>query len=289
MSRRVRRRYGLATVYVLSDRIRLLRCRDGPLPPWACGYGYSLYGGPGSCKGEGAGWALNCVFRIAYCVRAGETATIQLFDWPAASRFQTGLTLEAFLGRLKGLTGRRDAREIARDDERMCEIGQEILGATGQTGGWRRPRASRRGPGEYGPRWRAFGGGWRGCTGMSARTRDGREFTRVHERLGKKVFGASRQTGGCGQLAAGPAAAVAAGVDWRLTVNEHNRAKGVLARRMRGDDELAARESYKIICYSSEDTCGKRLQANEKSVRWRRISSRFAGLLAFSSSSISSS
>ena len=122
VSRRVRRRYGLATVYVLSDRIRLLRCRDGPLPPWACGYGYSLYGGSGSCKGEGAGWALNCVFRIAYCVRAGETATIQLFDWPAASRFQTGLTLEAFLGRLKGLTGRRDAREIARDDERMCEI-----------------------------------------------------------------------------------------------------------------------------------------------------------------------
>ena len=82
---------------------------------------------------------------------------------------------------------------------------------------------------------------------------------------------------------------MAAGVDWGLTVNEHNRAKGVLARRMRGDGALAARESYKVICYSSEDTCGKRLQANEKSVRWRRISSRFAGLLAFSSSSISSS
>ena len=117
-------------------------------------------------------------------------------------------------------------------------------------------------------------------------------WTRVHEssrEIGQEIFGASRQTGGCGQLAAGPAAAVAAGVDWGLTVNEHNRAKGVLARRMRGDDELAARESYKIICYSSEDTCGKRLQANEKSVRWRRISSRFAGLLAFSSSSISSS
>ena len=64
-SRWVRRRYGLATVVVLSDRMRLLRCRDGPLPPWSCGYGYSLYGGAGSCKGEGAGWALNCVFRIA--------------------------------------------------------------------------------------------------------------------------------------------------------------------------------------------------------------------------------
>ena len=65
VSRRVRRRYGLATVVVLSDRIRLLRCRDGPLSPWSCGDGYSLYGGPGSCKGEGAGWALNCAFRIA--------------------------------------------------------------------------------------------------------------------------------------------------------------------------------------------------------------------------------
>ena len=201
VSRRVWGRYGLATVVVLSDRIRLLRCRDGPLPPRSCGDGYSLYGGPGSCKGEGAGWALNCVFRIAYGVRAGETATIQLFDWPAASRFQTGLRLEAFWWRLKGLTGRRDAGEITRDCERMCEIGQEILGATWQTGGWRRPRASRAGTG-----WRPFCGGWRGhaleallrrMEGLHRyerrRTRDGREFTRVYDecvRLGKKVLGA---------------------------------------------------------------------------------------------------
>ena len=47
---------------------------------------------------------LDCVFRIAYCGRAGETATIQLFDWPAAFRLQTGLTLEALLGRMEGLT-----------------------------------------------------------------------------------------------------------------------------------------------------------------------------------------
>ena len=86
---------------------------------------------------QGGRSRLGAELRIAYWVRAGETATIQLFDWPAASRFQTGLTLEAFLGRLKGLTGRRDAREITRDYERMCEIGQEILGATRLTW-WRR-------------------------------------------------------------------------------------------------------------------------------------------------------
>ena len=138
----------------------------------------------------------------------------------------------------------------------------------------------------------ALEGLWRRMEGLHRYERCFERWTRVHEssrEIGQEIFGASRQTGGCGQLAAGPAAAVAAGVDWGLTVNEHNGAKGVLARRMRGDGALAARESYKIICYSSEDTCGKRLQANEKSVRWRRISSRFAGLLAFSSSSISSS
>ena len=219
------------------------------------------------------------------------------------------------------------------DYERLCEIGQEILGATrltrwrrtgraggpfagvegvdrqertyerytgvyersgkkfwaqhGRRGGGRRPPASRRGPGTG-----RAGGPSAADGGVDRKERMYERWTRVHEssrEIGQEIFGASRQTGGCGQLAAGPAAAVAAGVDWGLTVNEHNRAKGVLARRMRGDDELAARESYKIICYSSEDTCGKRLQANEKSVRWRRISSRFAGLLAFSSSSISSS
>ena len=223
------------------------------------------------------------------------------------------------------------------DYERLCEIGQEILGATRLTR-WRRT-------GRAGGPFAAVEGVDRQERTYERCTRDTREFTRdrarnfgritadgvasggrprrgagraqaaleaplrrlkglhryercyerwtrVHEssrEIGQEIFGASRQTGGCGQLAAGPAAAVAAGVDWGLTVNEHNRAKGVLARRMRGDGELAARESYKIICYSSEDTCGKRLQANEKSVRWRRISSRFAGLLAFSSSSISSS
>ncbi len=58
---------------------------------------------------QGGRSRLGAELRISYCVRAGETATIQLLHWPAASRFQTGLTLEALLGRLKGLTGRRDA------------------------------------------------------------------------------------------------------------------------------------------------------------------------------------
>ena len=192
--------------------------------------------------------------------------------------------------RLKGLTGRsartRDVREIHGS---LREIGQEILGATRQTG-WRAEAA--RVATRAGRVRAALEGLWRRMEGLHRYERCFERWTRVHEssrEIGQEIFGASRQTGGCGQLAAGPAAAVAAGVDWGLTVNEHNRAKGVLARRMRGDGELAARESYKIICYSSEDTCGKRLQANEKSVRWRRISSRSAGLLAFSSSSISSS
>ena len=93
---------------------------------------------------QGGKSRLGAELRIAYCVRAGETATIQLLHWPAACRFQTGLTLEALLGRLKGMTGRRDTREITRDCEKMCEIGQEILGATWQTGGWRRPRVAGR-------------------------------------------------------------------------------------------------------------------------------------------------
>ena len=54
----------------------------------------------------------NPLFWIAYCGREGETATIQLLYYPAKSRFQTGFILEAFLRRLKGLTGRRDAREF---------------------------------------------------------------------------------------------------------------------------------------------------------------------------------
>ena len=95
---------------------------------------------------SGIGFLLDCVFCIAYCGRAGETATIQLFDWPAAFRLQTGLTLEALLGRMEGLTGRRDGRAL---HERMCEIGQEILGAARQTGGWRRPRAADGGVDRY--------------------------------------------------------------------------------------------------------------------------------------------
>ena len=61
---------------------------------------------------QGGRSRLGAELRISYCVRAGETATIQLLYCPAACRFQTGLTLEAFLGRLKGLTGKRDARAL---------------------------------------------------------------------------------------------------------------------------------------------------------------------------------
>ena len=54
----------------------------------------------------------NPLLWIAYCGREGETVTIQLLYYPAKSRFQTGFILEAFLRRLEGLTGRRDAREF---------------------------------------------------------------------------------------------------------------------------------------------------------------------------------
>ena len=186
---------------------------------------------------------------------------------------------------MEGLIGRsartRDVRAFTRDWAKKFSAhdGRRVAGEGRPRRGAGRAQAALEAP-------------LRRLKGLHSYERCYERWTRVHEssrEIGQEIFGASRQTGGCGQLAAGPAAAVAAGVDWGLTVNEHNRAKGVLARRMRGDGELAGRESYKIICYSSEDTCGKRLQANEKSVRWRRISSRFAGLLAFSSSSISSS
>ena len=58
---------------------------------------------------QGGRSRLDAELRIAFWVRTGETATIQLFHSREVSRFQTGLTLEAFLGRLKGLMGRRDA------------------------------------------------------------------------------------------------------------------------------------------------------------------------------------
>ena len=152
------------------------------------------------------------------------------------------------------------------DYERLCEIGQEILGATRLTR-WRRT-------GRAGGPFAAVEGVDRQERTYERCTRDTREFTRdrarnfgritadgvagggrprrgagraqaaleaplrrlkglhryercferwtrVHESLreiGQEIFGASRQTGGCGQLAAGPAAAVAAGVDWGLTV-----------------------------------------------------------------------
>ena len=73
---------------------------------------------------------LSCVLRIPDCVRAGETAPIQLLYAPEKSLFQMGFRSEAFLGRLDGLTG-RSAR--ARD---LVRLGKKILGASGETGGW---------------------------------------------------------------------------------------------------------------------------------------------------------
>ena len=43
----------------------------------------------------------------AYCVRAGETATIQLPYAPGESGFQMGFVLKVLLRRLDGLAGRR--------------------------------------------------------------------------------------------------------------------------------------------------------------------------------------
>ena len=157
--RRVWGRYGLATVVVLSDSIRLLRCRDGSLPPWSCGDGYSLYGGAGSCKGEGAGWALNCVLRKGR--RDGHDTVVALAGSVPVSN---GIDVRSIFGAVEGVDRQGGC---TRDYERMCEIGQEILGATRQTGGWRRPRAWSRGAGVG--RVRRM----EGLTGGSACMRDG--------------------------------------------------------------------------------------------------------------------
>ena len=79
---------------------------------------------------------LSCVLRIPDCVRAGETAPIQLLYAPEKSLFQMGFRSEAFLGRLDGLTG-RSAR--ARD---LVRLGKKILGASRETGDGRRVKAA---------------------------------------------------------------------------------------------------------------------------------------------------
>ena len=79
---------------------------------------------------SGTGFLLSCVLRIPDCVRAGETAPIQLLSSPEASLFQMGFRSEAFLGRLDGLTGRSAGR---RD---LVRLGKKILGASRETGGW---------------------------------------------------------------------------------------------------------------------------------------------------------
>ena len=122
VSRRVRRRYGPATVVVLSDSIRLLRCRDGPLSPWSCGYGYSVYGGPGSCKEEGAGWATNCVLRIAYCVlgkgrRDGHDTVVALAGSVPVSN---GIDVRSILAAVEGVDRQARCTSVTREIAREC-------------------------------------------------------------------------------------------------------------------------------------------------------------------------
>ena len=114
-SRRVRGRYGLATVVVLSDRIRLLRCRDGPLPPWSCGDGYSLYGGPDSCKGEGAGWALNCVLRKGR--RDGHDTVVALAGSVPVSN---GIEVRSTFRAVEGVDRQARCRSVTREITREC-------------------------------------------------------------------------------------------------------------------------------------------------------------------------
>ncbi len=120
--------------------------------------------------------------RIAYCVRAGETATIQLLHWPAASRFQTGLTLEAFLGRLKGLTGRQDAGALhERLRENVCvRLGKKFWAQHG-----------RREAGEGRASTGRAGGPFSADGEVDRKERMYERWTRVHESLreiGEKKF-----------------------------------------------------------------------------------------------------
>ena len=144
--RRVWGRYGLATVVVLSDRIRLLRCRDGPLPPWSCGDGYSFYGGAGSCKGEGAGWALNCV--LGKGRRDGHDTVVALAGSVPVS---DGIDVRSIFRAFERVDGQARCRSVTREITRECvRLCEKFWAHDG-----RRVAA-------HGPRWWPFCGGWRG-------------------------------------------------------------------------------------------------------------------------------
>ena len=98
---------------------------------------------------------LDCVFRIAYCVRAGESTTIQLLYAPnkqsiaycvfkgETATIQLLYWKRFLLRRLKGLKGTRVTREITRE---CVRLGKKFWAQHGRRGGGRRPPASRRGP-----------------------------------------------------------------------------------------------------------------------------------------------
>ena len=101
-----------------------------------------------------------------------------------------------------------------RDYERLCEIGQEILGATGQTGGWRRPRvwSRRAGTGWAGGPLAADGGVAKAGAHLREMDESSREFARdwakkfwAHD--GRRVAGEGRARGRGGRGAGGPFAA----------------------------------------------------------------------------------
>ena len=128
VTRRVRGRYGPATVVVLSDSIRLLRCRDGPLSPWFCGDGYSLYGGAGSCKGEGAGWALNCVLRKGR--RDGHDSVVALAGSVPVSN---GIDVRSILAAVEGVDRQARCRSVTREITRECvRLGKKLWGQDGR-------------------------------------------------------------------------------------------------------------------------------------------------------------
>ena len=82
---------------------------------------------------QGGRSRLGAELGISDWVRAGETATIQLFDWPAAFRFQTGLRLEAFLAADGGVDRQGICRSVTREITReRVRLGKKLWGQHGR-------------------------------------------------------------------------------------------------------------------------------------------------------------
>ena len=98
-------------------------------------------------------------------------------------------------------------------------LGKEFGAHHGRRGGGRRPPASRRGAGRAQAALEALLRAGEGVAQvMSAVTRDGREFTRVHERLGKKFSAHHGRRAVAGNWQQGRLRQWRRGVDWSLTV-----------------------------------------------------------------------